>query len=375
MSYSTLFWNHPPKINPTRSVDPLGFDALREAMADTLVPLLTGATRDADEYIWTVVGLRWARKETGSSIDSTIYNKGFALFERALKQYWYKSCGRKSSGINVVKELCDRPKPDVGRPILVDQRSTGLLGSYIVSLRGMGLVQKNSLHVVEDASERLLADVHFSARNWTSSWNNLEDAFSNKKIDFTEVRRRLGGRLFSGEDQSMTRAASAIRKQPKAVSWVQVAQHLSDKEQFRIAKATKAVIQLEKVALEAFGKVLHGEKTLSVSLQKKLCYLAVAAQKADPFPSSWAKSSPLREAISIALSSLASDSNSNPAAALLRLHKSVTHDIRKNEPWISDLGDIPAVFEKWKPSGGTPDLRFGNLRKLVVQTKWRPRET
>jgi hypothetical protein len=375
MSYSTLFWNRPPKKNTIRPADPLGFDALREAMADALVPLLTGATRDADEYIWTVVGLRWARKETKSSIDATIYNKGFALFERALKQYLCRFCGWKGSGINVVKELCKGPKPNVGRPILLNERSTGLLGSYIVSLRGMGLVQKNSLHVVEDASERLLADMHFSARNWTSSWNNLEDAFSNNRIDFTEARQRLGGRLFSGEDQSMRRSASAIRKQPKAVSWVQVAQHLSDKEQFRIAKATKAVIQLEKVALEAFGNVLHGEKTLSVSLQKKLCYLAVAAQKADPFPSSWAKRSPLREAISIALSSLAGDSNSNPAAALLRLHKSVTHDIRKNEPWISDLGDIPAVFEKWKPSGGTPDFRFGNLRKLVVQTKWRPRET
>ena len=50
---SSLFWNQPPDRDPTRSVDPLGFDALREAMADKLVPLLTGATRDADEYLWT----------------------------------------------------------------------------------------------------------------------------------------------------------------------------------------------------------------------------------------------------------------------------------------------------------------------------------
>jgi len=47
---SNLFWNHPPERDRTRSRDPLGLEALREAMADTLVPLLTGATRDADEY-------------------------------------------------------------------------------------------------------------------------------------------------------------------------------------------------------------------------------------------------------------------------------------------------------------------------------------
>ncbi len=358
-----------------RFVDPLGLDALREAMADTLVPLLTGATRDADEYIWTVVGLRWAQKETGSSIDSTIYNKGFAVFERALKQYWYKFCRKKSSGIKVVKELCDRPKPDVGRPILVDQRATGLLGSYIVSLRGMGLVQKNSLQVVEDVSYRLLADVHFTARNWTSSWNNLEDTFSHRKFDFAEVRKKLGVCLFSGDNQSMMHAASAIRKEPKAVSWDQVAQHLNDKEQIRIAKATKALIQFEKAALAAFEEMLHGEKTLSDSMRKKMCSSAIAVQKADPFPSSWTKSNPLRKAITIALVSLATSNHTNPAAVLLRLHKSVTHDIRKNEPWISDLGDIPTVFTKWKPSEGTPDFRFGNLRKLVVQTKWRPHET
>lgn len=75
---SQLFWNRPPSRDPQRTVDPLGFDALREAMADKLVPLLTGATRDADEYLWTLIGLRWARETTGSSIDATLFSKGFA---------------------------------------------------------------------------------------------------------------------------------------------------------------------------------------------------------------------------------------------------------------------------------------------------------
>ena len=196
---STLFWNKPPERDAPRSVDPLGFDALREAMADTLVPLLTDATQDADEYLWTLVGLRWARESTGSSVDATIFNQGFARFERALKQYWYRFERRRSGGITVVEKLCKGSQPELGRPILVDQRATGLLGNYIVSLRGMGLFQTDSLLVIEDAADRLLMDVNFSPpRSWTSSWGNLKKAFSG--IDFKASRRRLGVRLFKESD-------------------------------------------------------------------------------------------------------------------------------------------------------------------------------
>ena len=175
---STLFWNRPAERDRSRSVDPLGFVALRESMADGLVPLLTGATRNADEYLWALIGLRWARKDTGSSIDATIFNQGFAPFERALKQYWYYFHRRLSSGINVVKKLCREAQPDVRRPILADQRATGLLGSYIVSLRRMGLVQKDALCVAEDGADRLLVDIDFAPPpNWKSNWDAAHKAF------------------------------------------------------------------------------------------------------------------------------------------------------------------------------------------------------
>ncbi len=138
-------------------------------MADALVPLLTGATRDADEYLWTLVGLRWARKSTGSSIDATIFNQGFSPFERALKQYWYRFERRISGGINVVKKLCNGLRPELGADSC-RSAGDGLVGNYIVSLRGMGLVQTDSLLVVEDATDRLLMDFNFSPpRSWTSS--------------------------------------------------------------------------------------------------------------------------------------------------------------------------------------------------------------
>ncbi len=337
-------------------------------MADNLVPLLTGATRYADEYLWTLIGLRWAREDTGSSVDATIFNQGFAPFERALKQYWYHFQRRLSSGINVVKKLCSEAQPNVRRPILVDQRATGLLGSYIVSLRGMGLVQKDSLRVVEDAADRLLVDIKFAPpKNWRSSWDALYRAFFG--IELKSARRRLGICLFAGGSPAMTRAAQSVLKRPGADSWARLGRAALDNEQARLANATTALIGLERAALDAFGCMLRGEKSVPQSTRKVLCSRAAATRDADPFPSTWIGSNPLRSAIGDALSLLAR--GRNPADALLRLHITVTRELRQTEPWLLHLGDPPAAFQRWRPGESVPDLRFGNLRTLVHQTSWR----
>lgn len=366
---SILFWNYPPARDPTRSVDPLGFDALREAMADKLVPLLTGATRDADEYLWTLIGLRWARKTTGSLVDTVLFHQGFAPFERALKQYWYKFRKRTSGGINVVKKLCSGTQPDVRRPILVDQRGTGLLGNYIVSLRGMNLVQKDSLRVFDDAADRLLLDIRFAPpRGWESSWGTLQKAFD--AIDLRSARQRLGGRLFSSEHDEMNRAARAALARPKARAWAGTGRQQLDKEQARLAKIATGLAMLEATALDAFGELLRGAKVLSGSTKRALCSLASAARDGDPFPSTWAAENRLRSAIHHALASLAR--GREPAATLLQLHLAVTREVRQTEPWLLHLGETPAGFQRWRPGKGVPDFRFGNLRTLVRQTHWRP---
>lgn len=337
-------------------------------MADTLVPLLTGATRDADEYLWTLIGLRWARETTGSSVDATLFSKGFAPFERALKQYWYKFRGRRSGGFNVVRRICEEERPDVARPILVDQRATGLLGNYIVSLRGMRLVQKNSLRAVDDAADRLLLDIRFAPpRSWTSSWAALNQAFDG--IDLRSVRHRLGGRLFGGDSLEMNRAARALLARPKAEGWARTGHRELAPEQARLAAATTAVAQLEAAALDAFGGLLRGEKVLPSSARRALRSLAGAARDSEPFPSTWPAGSPLRSALHEALSSLAR--GRDPAAALLRLHVAVTQDVRKTTPWLLHPGEIPAGFDQWRPGTAVPDFRFANLRTLMRQTGWR----
>ena len=87
-----LFWNKPHHFESTRAVGPLGFDALREAMANILAPFLTGATRHAGHYVAVVVGLHWAKSWAGRPIDQDIWPL-FAAFERSLKQYWHRHPG------------------------------------------------------------------------------------------------------------------------------------------------------------------------------------------------------------------------------------------------------------------------------------------
>jgi hypothetical protein len=362
---SILFWNQAPPRNATRSVDPLGFDALREAMADNLVPLLTGATRDADEYLWTLIGLRWAHEQTGASVDATIFYRGFAPFERALKQYWYRFRNRRSGGINVVKKLCQGNAPELRRQILTNERAAGLLGNYIVSLRGMGLVQKESLVLAEEAVDRLLVDVRFSsARGWASSWPGLKKTFDS--VDLKAARRRLGVKLF-GENHNMRRAASAALARPNTEKWSQVDRSCLDLEQARIAQAAAPVLKLEKFALNAFSELLSGKKKLSEPASRALRSCAEKVLRIDPIPSSWSSGNKLRESISDAFSSLAG--GSSPTDALLKLHLAVTRDVRHTEPWILRIGDT-RFGDEWRPRGGG-DFRFKNLRKLLGQTRWK----
>jgi hypothetical protein len=232
----------------------------------------------------------------------------------------------------------------------------------------MGLVQKESLRVVEDAADRLLVDIKFAPpRSWNSSWVALNRAFSG--IELNSARRRLGGRLFAGGSPEMTRAARSVLTRPDATCWTRVGQLDLDSEQARLAEATTALIRLETAALEAFGGLLRGEKALPRSTRKALRSLAAATRDADPFPSSWDGSNPLRSAIRDALSSLVR--GRDPAATLLRLHITVTREVRQTEPWLLHLGDIPAGIQL-RPRAGVPDFRFGNLRTLLRQTRWRP---
>ena len=124
--FTSVFWNAPHKQLYERTGDPLGLDALREAMSDCLVPHITGATRHADDYVWILVGLRWAEQRASTAVDADIWEE-FRKFERALKQYWHQFTTRRDyQGTRVVERLCKDARPNVNERILENERATGV---------------------------------------------------------------------------------------------------------------------------------------------------------------------------------------------------------------------------------------------------------
>ena len=360
-----LFWNQHAKPKVDRAADPLGYDALRESMSNGLVPLLTGATRHADEYLWTLIGLRWASDRVGVAVDEEVF-KEFVLFERALKQYWLKFKHRSSAGKNVVKELVRGKKPILTKPLLVNERATGLVGSYIVSLRGLGLVEPRTIRLESEAVNNLLAGAEFRAQGvrWASSWEELEAVF--KSVLLRRSKRRFGSKLF--ESGAMHYAARAALRRPQAGGWSQLRPEDLTPEQARLARATKPVARLGEESLLAFAELLHGQKRLSDARQRRLGLLARAALSSNPWPEGWGSHNPLANAMR---SSWCRLGQRNTAESLVDLHREVAR-IRMTEPWIDEPGDKPPDFRKWSPSRGEPDFRFTNLRNLVNETEWRP---
>jgi hypothetical protein len=368
---SSLFWNKRSADGDMRATDPLGFDALREAMSNRLVPLLTGVTGDADEYLWTIIGLRWAKAVTRSDLDAELFKDGFALFERALKQFWYRtgaSGQRRIAGIQVVRRLCDGGRPDVNRLILADQRATGLLGNYIVSLRGLGLVQRANLQPIDAEVERLLTGVEFPRdRYWYKTWETLDDVCGGVKL--SKARKALGERLFGHSNISMRCAALAVIGCPDAESWSQIDLGQLEAEQQSLARSTDIVTQLELASLQIFGDALRGAQTVKTSDAVRLRNLASAVLKAKPFPLGWQRDNALAIALQRGIGRLAE--GERPLETLHRLHIAITRDVRGSTPWLHAIGEQPHAFVDWKPGNQVRDFRFGNLKSLIKQTGWK----
>jgi len=54
------FWSKPPEHGRNRELDPLALSTLHEAAADVLLPFLSGRTWKVEDYLWVLIGLRWA---------------------------------------------------------------------------------------------------------------------------------------------------------------------------------------------------------------------------------------------------------------------------------------------------------------------------
>ncbi len=363
---TAVFWNISHKRQRDRAADPLGLDALREAMADCLVPHLTGGTRHADDYLWVLVGLRWAREAARTPVDADVWEE-FRKFERALKQYWQRFTTRRDFlGKLEVSDRCKADRPDVSRPILVNERATGILGTYIASLRAIGLVDDKYL-APSKAGENLVRGVAFPARARTfTSWPALRAVFAATEGDLRRRRPGLGPHVF--HDDRMHRAAIAFVSRRRATAWNACDRSHLSAEQRRVAHACPAVLEVEEAMVSAFAELLDGRQQLDTSRKAQLRATAARVLARRPIPDLWMRH-PLAAALERAWTPLAR--GRSPEPALLDLHIEVTLRVRGNDPWVHELGEETLV--DFRPTFGGRDFRFGNLARLVSETRWSPR--
>jgi len=360
---TTVFWNVSHKRQRDRAADPLGLDALREAMADCLVPHLTGGTRHAVDYLWVLVGLRWARETATTPVDADVWEE-FRKFERALKQYWQKFTPRRDYlGKLEVSDRCNGDRPDVSRPILVNERATGLLGTYIASLRAIGLVDTKHLAPTK-VGETLVRGVELPARARTfTSWPALRAVFEPTERDLQRRRPGLGPHVFL--DERMRRAAIAFASRRCAATWYACGRSHLSAEQRRVARACAAVLDVEEAMVTGFADLLDGRRRLDGSRKAQLRATAARVLARRPIPDLWSHHA-LATALERAWTLLAR--GPSPESALLNLHIEVTKCARGNDPWIQEIGEHTLV--DFRPTFGGRDFRFGNLARLVSETRW-----
>jgi hypothetical protein len=374
-SRSELFWNAPYRFSSTRAVDPLGFDAFREAMSNVLVPFLTGATTHAEHYVAVMVGLRWAKCLASPPVDEQIWIH-FSRFERGLKQYWHRHPSGRSArnrylGKRRIAVICCGPRPNVDIPILVDQRGVGLLGNYVESVRAIGLVQRATLNVDEPSVAQLLGDPQFEWNGKTpGTWYVLDSLF--EKVDQRGAWRHLGRLLFDcesgGDDKArMYAAARTLQARRNGASWNHFSARTTLLEpQRRIAAATQITTQLEDGLRNVFGGMLLGdEPKVSNSVRSRLARLARQLIAHKVITTIWPQEPPVARVLAAQLEMAARERIS--ADAVLRWH----HDIMKaraTEPWLDALGERSMLT--LSAARNEPDFRLTNLRSLLRETKW-----
>lgn len=369
---SECFWNKPYRFESTRAVDPLGFDALREVMANVLAPLLSGATRHAEHYVAVVVGLRWAKGRADRSVDQDIWPL-FAAFERGLKQYWHRHpcrpARREYLGKRRIAAICAGKHPDVQAPILQDQRGTGILGNYIASVRAIKLVRLGELVIEGNAATQLLGDPRF---DWDGanpgSWTKLDSIFSS--VDVRSAWPKLGCRLFqqsevSEEGMRTHSSARAVSRRP-TWGWSRLAGCRDLLEhQRRIAAATGATTELENRLRGLFGELLAGSVPRpNHRTVRRLADIGQQLLNLGILEIVWPGQPALATAIRAGIERVARGLS---AEALLEWHHEVV-GARGTEPWIDKLGERSALH--LPQERGDPDFRLTNLRTLLQETQW-----
>jgi hypothetical protein len=360
------FWSRPPDFGRGREQDPLGLSSLHEAAADVLLPLLSGRTRKAKEYVWVLVGLRWAGEQAAT--DNEIW-ANFEIFEKALKLYWFH-CGHRRgfNGVDAIKKHYEAGRTDFDFKLISNQRSLGLLGAYLRSLRKAGLVKDRTLSLEENAAHALIDSITFSWRGTISGYGWLDRTFARAEEGFSrKMYKELGRRLFDRDD--MRDVAATIKTLGQRPEWRKAAPRLATSNDKQIlAGVGNDFAYFSRQATKAFWCVLKsGERSPSDVQPRRLRQLA---WREIVFRSATMQG--FREPFDKFLSEI----GLHPRRALIQLHCEIWKRRGHLVPWIqlnNGKAQIrPDIALKLPPAEVEWDLRWAVAYRLIGETGWRP---
>lgn len=361
------FWLIPPQDISSREVDPLGFGSIHDAAASVLLPLVTGRTRVAEDYLWVIIGLHAASKVAQTDAEIWAF---FEKFEKALKVYWFESGQRKGkfSGIRSVQRAVETGVRHFDFKLLSNQRSLGILGVYLSSLRGAGLAVSGSLRLSERGRElasRVLAnwDAGFTGK-WRYQFAKASGSL--KGPTGKQMLKDLGCLLF--DDDHMRSCAVAIKRLGKEARWQKAATSLPDSAQQSIATAGSSLNALFKTATQCFWSLVEDPdaelKPLPVGTLRQGGWLQAALGKD-------AASHPITTFIK-----RAAMSGGVARSALIELHEAIWCRRGHKDLWLWRLNDKvevrPDIQCKATPAKREWEMNWQICHSLIRQTNWKP---
>ena len=390
MPECSLSWTEAPALEAGRDSDPLGFSTLHESAANVVLPFLTGRTSRATDYVWVLVGLRWAGQradQDGAGTQQDIW-RGFERFEKALKIFWEWNEVPYSGGTRAIRGRLEalrnwtQPGDPLVFQLLQDQRSQGLLGAYGTSLRAAGLVEDFTL---TGAGLRLIEEIELRWNGQFSGMGPLSKVFNraarliegtSRSDRPTSAVKELGRALFEpsvadGDDPvpalAMREVAAAIARDRSAKpAWARIATKLTGPRR-EVAKSAAALDRLVAAAHARFWAAMTSAPLAAKSLDAGR--LSATAWHEAVFGRD------SMQALGLAFAAFARSCQTKPDAALRTLHLEVWKARQRNDPWfqLRDGKPVPRVALRSRQAPVNPSgLRWRICRRLIRETRWAP---
>jgi len=229
----SAFWTKLPKED--MFTDLIGTDAVHEAIAAKLLPLLTGGTPDVEHYLYFLYGIKWARETAslkGFPTDKEVQDN-FLAFENALKLNWvneghnggFRGVQKSKTIIEGIqnREITWESLNLHTERLIKNQAAQGLYGAHSQPARRAGLVSKDPLEL----SPHVLHRFKSISWHWSPSIHKNPCARFNKLREYLIVgnRKWLKDQVFENKDFPVMKEmySQYARKYRTAPPWRKIA--------------------------------------------------------------------------------------------------------------------------------------------------------